>query len=183
MIKPSPIPSPTRKTKQKHKEYHPSDSHATMDLTWIYKLPEEILRQIIAYTYSPQSPLLMRDIRHYHASKRDVLFIYRQTWKFMTQNEPPKEKQWLVNDIMLYLLQYETSPDDDHLQFYYDYFMRICCVNTKAQVKTYTKRIEDRPIDSKVNILWGLLTEEERNHLLQEHTYFYDEIAHDPSHP
>lgn len=154
-----------------------------MDLTWISKLPDDILRYIIAYTYSPQSPLLLRDIRHYHASKRDVLFIYRQTWKFMTQNEPPKEKQWLVNDIMLYLLQYETSPDEDNLQFYYDYFMRIYRVNTKDHVKTYTTKMESLSLDSKLNRLWGLLNEPERNHLLQEHTYFYDEIAHAHSHP
>ncbi len=137
-----------------------------MDLS---KLPKDIIRRIIPYTYHTQDPKLLRDIVHYVHSKNKIIRLYLRTWNHLAENEPPEHEQWIVNDIFSFIYHAAILK---HSASYYFVIMRIWGVKRMNEVDRYVEWFHTIPIRSQLNIIWGLLREDERVFILEEHTAF-----------
>ena len=62
-------------------------------------LPEEIRNHILSYTHSPQSNLLLNDIKHYLASLKLLREIYIMDFMWNWDMEPNAHNNWLENNI------------------------------------------------------------------------------------
>ena len=125
----------------------------------IKKLPEELRRYILTFTYKPQAFVLLTDIRHYVPS-RQVLqdwYINRFAWEY-----PNAENDWLYNDLIGFC-------NENHATMfgYRDYFFSIFTRMFSLKNKTRKQILRSKSIickDSKKasNVTWGLLEIEER---------------------
>lgn len=141
------------------------DRYIKMSLTWISKLPQDIINYILPYTYTVQKATLLRDIRHYVSSKDQADTIYLQTWLRTTIDESPRHKEWIVNDIYVYICEESMIRDIDK---YRELFMRAY---GRKRIEAYVEWLDRQPFHRQMNILWGLLTEHERNCILKEHMF------------
>jgi hypothetical protein len=84
-------------------------------------LPSELVRYIISFTYSCQSPELLEDIRSFYSDRNIVQdfyynkFMHRFHW---TENE---DHDWMANDIIIY-----ANADLATMNGYHDHFFDIC---------------------------------------------------------
>lgn len=53
-------------------------------------------------TYNIQNPELLEDIRNFVETKNDICMIYYERNKDLLEYEPNADKNWLVNDILLF---------------------------------------------------------------------------------
>lgn len=137
-----------------------------MSLAWISRLPADILWHILPYTYCPQSPTLLRDICHFTRSKEHAIQMYMRTCEYVDAHE--NHSEWMVNDIFTYFYESTMLGKMDN---YDAFFMRAFRINHVTQVDSYVRWLERQRFETQFNLLWGLLTESERNTILCEHLY------------
>ena len=108
-------------------------------------LPIELVNKIIQYTYSPQSPLLMYDIRHYVDTR-------------------PKFRIQSGHEFLFYLIYFINNyAPMSYVNIIYTLFQRQYNIKTREQVNNYIVILFNRlTLKSQINIIWGIMTPEER---------------------
>lgn len=130
----------------------------------LYALPKELINIIITYTYSPQSNHLLEDIKHNYITKELLYTFYFNYW--LSTHDEIEYKYWLFNDILGY-----TNSNQATMYGYTDEFYSIMSRNIiltkKQKIDKYIESLEHKPVDSLINIFWGLLTIQEREDFIQ----------------
>lgn len=125
----------------------------------IYKLPREIIDIIISYTYNPQPAELLEDIRHFNCSRELIysLFIH---------NYHSSQYKYLLSHDLVYFVNGKNIIDIGYAESFFDFFTRHVLINSIEQVEPYFLQIESIPVESEINIIWGLLTPQERSNFI-----------------
>lgn len=128
----------------------------------IQNLPQEIQNIIISYTYSPQSKMLLEDIQNYSETKEYLYEIIEeveaQTNYYFTSAKDELHNE-LCNFIYYYLCDGTIEMVDSY--FWRRYFM-YGINNYENMSQIIIDKLSIYPIDSQINIIWGLLVKEER---------------------
>jgi hypothetical protein len=69
----------------------------------ICKLPEDVKRHILPFTYRVQSKGLLNDISHYVKTSKEIRGFYRQYWIVGWREPASEDSNWLVNDLCRYI--------------------------------------------------------------------------------
>ena len=119
----------------------------------INKLPEDILAYVFPFIYKPQPSILLKDIRTFVETKSIISLIYKKRYHDLLEFERNADKNWLVNDILIYIRNNKWNYYKRYVYMYNDF---MC-----------------NKIDScsQFNIFWGLLYSEERRHFVQIRTH------------
>lgn len=125
----------------------------------INKLPIDIVRYIIPYTYNIQNKNLLVDIKNYSKTKTKLYNIYYNYWILALGEEEPEDKNWIINDIFRHLNNYQLF-EMRYSKYIYDIFTRNICIK---DIKKYIKNFEKKTVNTQINIFWGLFTSEERD--------------------
>jgi len=123
----------------------------------IRNLPNEIQHIIISYSYSPQQPVLLYDIKGFHQSI-DILY------DFINESENTHNYYFISakDDIHNELFNYvyynicEGTIDSVNTQFFYRSFMYT------TNKPYYYLFNENNSLDSQIRAIWGLFTNAER---------------------
>jgi hypothetical protein len=136
------------------------------------RLPKELVIQIWSYTYSPQSPILLADIRDYLRSLDYIQYYYFD--KYM-ENGFDEYLYWMVHDIFGYIAFF--SYDEDR-SLYNTFWRRAiqCSQLTLDKLSEYIYRLEHNSVDTQIRLLWGLLYPEERADYIDSIEYFDNEV-------
>ena len=127
------------------------------------KLPFDIIfSHILPFTYSPQNKELLQDIKHYVISKNEISNIYYNRYIIEWSESEPEDKYWIINDIVEFMNGYQESYFG-YTDGFYDIFFRIPLLQKRKTVNNYFNLIENKDINTQINILWGLFTPEERD--------------------
>lgn len=124
------------------------------------QLPEDIQRQILPYTYFPQSDILIEDIKNYHTTLNLIKEIYK--W-YCDDNEI---LDWLINDIQGWLnnniatMFGYTGKFINTIKRNPYYHLRV------PDVESYIENFDKIPPNTEVRIFWGLLTPDERKQFI-----------------
>ena len=127
----------------------------------ISKLPDFLKWYILSFHANPQSKELMEDVKDYILSRKVIRTIYRDRWD---EYEYPESEDWLDNDLILHLnVRPLMRGYEDKL---YEVMLRsyICQQNVLKYIKLLLKSKNSRSVN---NIIWGLLTIDERNEFIQ----------------
>ena len=130
-------------------------------------LPDDIIRLIIPYTYETQDKSLLQDIRHYVESRQKTLENYKK--EFPEQNDA---EDWFINNIFLYS-NLEQASMHGYVDNFYNIFHRNPNLKTRTQVLDYVRRLEEKPVESQINIFWALLTCVERDFIFRGFHLFH----------
>lgn len=128
-------------------------------------LPTEMIFIIIGYTYQPQNKVLLEDIIDYHKSKLNIHKIYNKIYSLFFEFEPNADLNWLINDIFGYANDYNATMNG-YIDKFYKILFRNFSLKTKTQVHQYIFVLENKAVNTQINILWGLLYPKERNEIL-----------------
>ena len=120
----------------------------------IKKLPIDIIRYIIPYTYNIQNKELLVDIKNYSKTKNEVYIIYYNYWILALGEEEPEDKNWIINDIFRYLNNYQLL-ETMYSKYIYDIFTRNVYIK---DIKKYINNFQKKKVNTQINIFWGLLT-------------------------
>ena len=120
----------------------------TMTMTHIYELirmlPADIVHfHIIPYTYMPQSTILLADIKNFVETKKTISEIYYNKNEHLLQYEKHADKEWLVNDVLLFI---KLNKSRDVYRRIYNEFL-------------FTKK----DIHSQFNLFWSTLSTNHRD--------------------
>ena len=107
----------------------------------IAELPPEIQCHILSYTYSPQPPALLADIRHFFTTKAAAHTYYYHRYIVYWREPEPEDKHWLMCD----LYAFAHSP-------------KI----RKTAHTPFAVRLANRNLQSRINVIWGWLTPYQR---------------------
>jgi len=132
---------------------------------YIIQLPKEIINHIISYTYQLQPKCLLEDIESFHESRHRVNAIFHQIYAVGWNMDYPEEKYWLSNDLIGYMNKWGLtglSYEDCFYNIFYRHY-RLC---SRSGVNLYLAALKDGPIESEINIFWGLLTKNEREEFI-----------------
>ena len=134
--------------------------------TYMYKLPQDVIQLIIGYSYSLQSKTIICDIKNYYTSKQQIIYTYDTFWTNV-MGEPENEyKNWIVNDIISYMNDYQGTMYG-YTPKLYSFINRMNLqLNRVLDVNQLNTIIENKKINTQINILWGLLIPEERNEII-----------------
>lgn len=120
-------------------------------MSYLDKLPPGIFRDMIApYTYSPQSPKLLDDIRSYYFTMERVHSEYKK--RFPEPNE--RSLEWLSNDITRFLNN-DTPVMFGYSDFHRNVFRRLF-INHDARIPALSESFTD------IKVSIGLLHTDER---------------------
>lgn len=135
-----------------------------MELT---KLPPDIISRIIPYTYEIHDKLLLKDIIHYHHSKKILLELYHKFWMIDMQSvEIDEDKNWLINDIFAYANNYKATMNG-YIDDFYNIFKRNNLLQINENIDKYVLfLLNKKHVSSQINIFLGLLTPKERNDII-----------------
>jgi len=143
--------------------------HTTMNKlqTNMYKLPHDVIQLIIGYSYNLQSKTLICDIQNYDTSKQQIIYIYDTFWTNYMREAEHEYKNWIVNDIISYMNDYQGTMYGYTPKFH-TFINRVNLqqLNRVLDVNTFNTIIENKEIDTQINILWGLLLPQERNEII-----------------
>jgi hypothetical protein len=132
------------------------------------KLPKELIYIILSYTPCPQSKELTEDIKNFYESKQILLQKYHNYWIFIWQENEPADKEWVIND--LYRYSNRNIPTmNGYVDKFYELFFRNFDIQTKEQVNQYITILNNKSLDTQINIFWGLLKPKERNEFISIH--------------
>jgi len=134
-------------------------------------LPNEIQYNIMSYSYSHQTPLLCRDIRDYYVTLKETYQCYYNTFIGEWGDSEPEEKNWLINDIYNYMNDYypmclgyrENFRGIIERSFVYRYWSNKGLENT---LDKFLYKLNKKGVDCEINLVWGLLTPEEREYFM-----------------
>lgn len=118
------------------------------------RMPEEIIDKIFAYTYSPQSPKLMEDVRNYVKTFDEISYIYYNYWveglPFPVVVQTNQDKQWLFRDLFNNHNEWDSKPfSKKGLDFL---------------IKKLFTRNEDE--ETRIRLIWGILKPEQRENFV-----------------
>ena len=120
----------------------------------ITKLPFEIVYfHIIPYTYTPQCTNLLSDIENFVETREIISTIYYNKYQDLLQYEENADKNWLVNDILLFIKQNKNRDIYRSIHYIYENYI-------------FTKK----NIHSQFNIFWKSLSINHRNLFIQIRT-------------
>jgi hypothetical protein len=129
----------------------------------IRKLPEDIVRYIIPFTYSYQSPVLLQDIQSFYSDRKIVRDWYNHKWSIYLDNNPFEDIEWMANDIIIYV-----NHDQATMWGYHPFFHSICSrsfsLDSQEKQHRFIRaiiRCEVKPMRC-FNVMWGLLNTDER---------------------
>ena len=134
------------------------------------KLPKELIYIILPYTHQPQSKELTQDIRNFHESKQILLESYRNCFVYIWQENEPADKEWIINDLYGYYNRGATI-NSGYVNEFYDLFFRKFNMLTKEQVNKYITILDNKSLDTQINIFLGLLNFKERNDFISTHNF------------
>ena len=135
----------------------------------LYKLPLVIVRYIMKYTYMPQSPRLLEDIRNYHESKKSVCSLYYNLFIVQMNEMPLKYKTWLVNDLISHMNYHQPTTNGYIYSFYYNFFRKYG-MDTPEKVDRFLEIMENKTPESQINILWSLMYPLERKNYIDKYS-------------
>lgn len=130
------------------------------------KLPTEIINHILSYTYQFQPNNLLEDIKNFHETKKEIIKIYYNKWIIQYKFPEPEHKNWLINNLYRYANVYQAAylGYTDH---FYNIWFRNIRLKTKKQVNIYFEKIQQKNVNTEINIIWGLFTSQERNYIIK----------------
>ena len=132
----------------------------------IRRLPDDIILQIIPYTYNVQNKNLLEDIQDYKQTKRKLLEMYYVFWMIEMDSQNINEySNWLINDIFGYANDYKPTMYG-YVDHFYDIFKRNKLLQTNTKIQNYVYNLERNKIPTQINIFLGLLTINERKELM-----------------
>ena len=133
----------------------------------IRRLPLDVVRLIIPYTYEVQDKSLLNDIVHYKECRTKLLDLYHQFWIIDNQMTDPEEDiNWLINDIFAYANNYKASRFG-YVDHFYNIFLRNKFLLTNTAIDNYVSKLEKKFVSSQINIFLGLLTTKEREDIIK----------------
>ena len=113
----------------------------------IRMLPADIVHfHIIPYTYMPQSSTLLSDIKNFVETKKTISEIYYNKNEYLLQYEKHADKEWLVNDVLLFIKLNKSRDIYRHICYLYNDYI-------------FTKK----DIHSQFNLFWGTLSTNHRD--------------------
>jgi hypothetical protein len=136
------------------------------------KLPKELIYIILSYTYQPQSKELTEDIRSFYESKQKLLQTYHNYWIIICQENEPSDKEWITNDLYRYSNK-NSLTIYGYVNDFFLLFYRKFNIRTKEQVYQYITKLDNKSLDSQINIFWGLLNPKERNEFISIYNFLY----------
>lgn len=129
---------------------------------FIRRLPNDIILQIIPYTYNVQNKNLLEDIQDYKQTKKKLLEIYYQFWMIEMDSQNINEySDWLINDLFGYANDYRPIMYG-YVDHFYEIFKRYKFLQKNTTVAKYVYNLERNKIPTQINIFLGLLTIHER---------------------
>ena len=132
------------------------------------KLPEELVRYILPFTYSCQSPELQEDIQSFYSGRKMVREWYHHKWWIYLHTRPFEDTEWMANDIIIYANQDQATMNGYH-PFFYGICSRFFSLDSQEKQHRFIHAIlrrEVKPIRC-FNVIWGLLIPEERQEFIQ----------------
>ena len=91
----------------------------------IQQIPDDIFRDmILPFTYYPQSPALLSDLRSYCQTMVRIKSLYSRRWPGEGGDEPLAAQEWLSNDITRFLNK-EQPTMFGIVGFYKEVFQRL----------------------------------------------------------
>ena len=140
----------------------------------IRKLPEEIVDYIIPFTYQLQNISLLEDIKNFNETKELILDLYYNYWIVHLEETEHEDKYWIINDLFAFFNNYEAIMYG-YTEKFYNIFRRNQSLQSNETINNYVSLLEDKQVDSQINILWALLTPKERSDIIvsmQENNQF-----------
>jgi hypothetical protein len=128
-------------------------------------LPTELYDVILKLTYKPQEKELLDDIVNFVHTKEQIAKYYYFKYIVRGGEEEPEHLAWLINDILRYY------NDDFPTMVGYTYgFIKKICRHRRYRYFVWgdyvLNELERRQDTTQINILWSLLTPEERNEFI-----------------
>jgi hypothetical protein len=114
----------------------------------LHKLPVHIIHHILSYSYNVQSKKLLSDIQNYYATKQ-LLF----------ESQP---HTFILHDLHYFINWFQ----EDFISSYYATFFRHYMISNIASVLQYIRVMQRFPLQTQINIIWGLMHPYERNEFL-----------------
>ena len=139
----------------------------------IQKLPEDVMRYIIPYTYVVQPKELLEDIRSYYVTLKKAKDIYKRYWNVKEENEcnccgvPNEDIDWLINDIFGFMNE-DVATMIAFVPKFCDLWLRCLRLYSYEQVLEYMKVFEKKSSITQVNMIWGLMKPNERMEFVKE---------------
>ena len=131
------------------------------------KLPKDIIEYIITYTYKPQNKDLLNDIVDYNKTKQQVLELYHTFWIIYVDAGELEDKYWLLNDIIIHANDNKPT-NKGYVERFYDIFGRNSQLHTKENIDNYIFNLENKCVETQINIVWGLLLHNERVDIIED---------------
>ena len=132
----------------------------------IQKLPTYVINKIISYTYSPQCPIHLENIKHYIKTKKMLGRMYYMKYTFNRQI--PYHMCMFRGDLFRYL----------HFNLLCNKLNKMCyrhiLFTNKKNIKKFIKKFDRNNTDhyvvnSHIKILWGILYPNEREEFIINH--------------
>lgn len=141
------------------------------------KLPQELHRHVLSYTYSPQPKDLLDDIRSFHTSLYVIKEIYRcnKTIFAGDDNAPTWVEDWIINDLYGWL-------NDDMAVMYGFREKFVNLIQRNPYYALFTRWTTEEIIlllgmksgESELRIFWGLLNPNQRQKFILDRLYVVD---------
>ena len=124
----------------------------------IKKLPEELRHYILSFTYEPQPFVLLNDIRHYGTSRLLIQEYYMQHFEYFEDQ--------LYHDLIGFCNQ-RYKLKEGYREIFFGVFLRLFSFKNISRSSVLRLCVNIFIVTKRANnIVWGLLTEEERNTFL-----------------
>jgi hypothetical protein len=133
---------------------------------YIEKLPKEIVRHILQYTYMPQPPGLLEDIRDYSSTLETVGNAYYNRWIADQGEFEPEDRHWLVNDVMRYLTRNPGHPLKCDMTVVYKVLQRQLLICDLKQARIHAYIYGTMVSERELRRYWGLMLPEERHEMM-----------------
>ena len=134
------------------------------NMNYMNRLPIELVYKIMAYSYNVQAKSLLDDICDYPKSKNDIIDKYYVIWSMYYVENNLQHLFWVQNAI--YSFYNRGNPTslgyNDH---FYGIISRLITITNNSNVASFIRTINNRPVQTQINILWGLLTIDERKQM------------------
>ncbi len=127
------------------------------------RLPIEIVNYIIPYTYNVQQKTLLNDIENFTEVKTFLSNLYHKYWIIERLSLDQEDKNWLINDLFRWANNYNPTKYYGYVDSFYNIFKRNIYLQTNEEVDKYVNELETKDVTTQINVLLGLLTEQERS--------------------
>ena len=130
------------------------------------KLPQELHRYVLSYTYSPQPKDLLDDIRNFHASLYVIKEIYRCNKMIFAGDDDASTwvEDWIINDLYGWL-----NDDMPVMHGFREKFVNL--IQRNPYYSLFTRFTTE---ESELRIFWGLLNPNQRHKFILDRLYVVD---------